>query len=123
MLGIKSIGKGINSIGDILSKFNTTIHGSADAAAKSVEYAKSGASGLMTAKGVKDCVVSYQCNDMVCFVVSVVGTTADLSNHVCGNIPGLNKVTPLTAYISLGCKYFVHLCQAGNITFSCKDLS
>ena len=52
---------------------------------------KSGASGIMTAKGVKDCVVSYQCNDMVCFTVSVVGTTADVSNHICGNIPGLKK--------------------------------
>ena len=121
MLGINSIGKAISSIGDALSKFNETIHGSADSAAKTAEHVKSGASGIMTAKGVKDCVVSYRCNDMVCFTVSVVGTTADISNHICGNIPGLKKVTPLATYISLGCKYFVHLCQTGNVTFSCKD--
>jgi len=121
MFGINSIGKAISSIGDALFKFNETIHGNADAAAKTVEHVKSGASGVMTAKGVKDCVVSYRCNDMVCFTVSVVGTTADISNHICGNIPGLKKVTPLTTYISLGCKYFVHLCQTGNITFSCKE--
>ena len=122
MFGINSIGKAVSSLGDALSKFNQTIHGSADAAAKTTECIKSGASGLMTAKGVKDCVVTYQCNDMICFTISVVGTTADVSNHICGNIPGLKKVTPFTTYISLGCKYFVHLCQTGNITFSCKDL-
>lgn len=121
MFGMKSLGKAVSSIGDGLSKFNQTIHGSADAAAKTAEHVKSGASGIMTAKGVKDCVVSYQCNDMVCFTVSVIGTTADISNHVCGNIPGLKKVTPVATYISLGCKYFVHLCQTGNLTFSCKD--
>ena len=121
MFGINSIRKLVTSLGDSLAKFNQTIHGSADAAAKTTECVKSGASGLMTAKGVKDCVVTYQCKDMVCFTISVVGTTADVSNHICGNIPGLKKVTPLTTYISLGCKYFVHLCQTGNITFSCKD--
>jgi hypothetical protein len=116
MFGIGSIRKVLTSIGDSLSKFSQTIHGG-----KPTECVKSGASGLMTAKGVKDCVVTYQCNDMVCFTIFVVGTTADVSNHICGNIPGLKKVTPLTTYISLGCKYFVHLCQTGNITFSCKD--
>jgi len=121
MFGINSIRKVVTSLGDSLAKFNQTIHGSADAAAKTTECVKSGASGLMTAKGVKDCVVTYQCKDMVCFTISVVGTTADVSNHICGNIPGLKKVTPLTTYISLGCKYFVHLCQTGNIPFSCKD--
>ena len=121
MMGIKSARKIFSSLGDGLSKLNQTIHGGADGAAKTVNHVKSGASGIMTAKGVKDCVVTYQCKDMVCFTISVVGTTADLSNHICGNIPGLKKVTPLTTYISLGCKYFVHLCQTGNITFSCKD--
>lgn len=120
MLGMKSIGKAVNSVSDILSKFNQTIHGSAEAAAKTTEHIKSGASGIMTATGVKDCVVSYQCNDMVCFTISVVGTTADVSNIICGNIPGLKVVTPVTTYISLGCKYFVHLCRTGNITFLCK---
>ena len=121
MFGLKSIGKAVSSISDGLSKFNQTIHGSADAAAKTAGHVKSGASGIMTAKGVKDCVVTYQCKDMVCFTISVVGTTADISSHICGNIPVLNKVTPLTTYISLGCKYFVHLCQTGNLTFSCND--
>ena len=121
MFGIQKIKKAINCVTDSLSKFNQTIHGSADAAAKTSDILKSGANGVMTAKGVKDCVVSYQCNDMVCFTVSVIGTTADVGSHICGNIPGLKKVTPLTTYISLGCKYFVHLCQTGNITFSCKD--
>lgn len=120
MFVIKSIGKGIASLGDALAKFNQTIHGSADVAAKITACVKSGASGIMTAKGVKDCVFIYQCNDMVCFTISVIGTTADVSNHICGNTPGFKKVTTFTTYISLGYKYFVHLCQTGNITFSCK---
>ena len=89
MFGTRSIGRIVSSIGDGLSKFNQTIHGSADAAAKTAEHVKSGASGIMTAKGVKNYVVSYRCNDMICFTVSVVGITADVSNHICGNIPGL----------------------------------
>lgn len=121
MLGIGSFRRIVSSFSDGLAKFNQTMHGSADAAAKTTAAVKSGASGAMTAKGVKDCVVSYQCNDMVCFTVSVVGTGADVSTYICGNIPVLKKVTPFTTYISLGCKYFVHLCQTGNVTFSCKD--
>lgn len=117
MLGIKSMGKALSSVSDALSRFNQTIQGSADAAAKTAEHLKFGASEIMTAKGVKDCVVSYQCNDMVGFTVSVIGTTTDLSNHICDNIPGLKKVTLVATYVLLGCKYFVHLCQSGNITF------
>jgi hypothetical protein len=87
--------------------------------AKTTEHIRSGASGIMTAKGVKDCVVSYQCNDYICLTVSGIGTTADRSNHICGNIPGLKKVTPIATSILVGCKYFVHLCRTGNVTFSC----
>lgn len=41
MFGIRSTGKAVSSIGDSLSKFNQTIHGSADAAEKTAEYVKS----------------------------------------------------------------------------------
>lgn len=121
MFVIRSIRKIIATINDGVGKLNQTIHGSAEAAAKTTNCVKSGASGLMTAKGVKDCVVSYQCNDMVCFTISVIGTTADVGNQICGNIPILKKVTPYTTYISIGCKSFVHLCRTGNITFSCNE--
>lgn len=121
MLGIRTIAKSVNSINDSLSKLNQTVHGSAASAAKTTQHIKSGATGVMTAKGVTDCVVSYQCNDMICFTVSVVGTTADVTNHVCGYMLGLKQVTPVATYISLGCKSFVHLCRTGNITFSCND--
>jgi hypothetical protein len=57
MLGIKTIGNGLSSLNASLAKFNATIHGGADAAAKTTEHIRSGASGIMTAKGVKDCVV------------------------------------------------------------------
>ena len=122
MFGIRTMGNILSNINSTLAKFNTTIHGSAEAAAKTTEHLKSGASGIMTAKGVKDCVVSYQCNDYVCLTVSTVGTVADISNHICGNVPALKPFTPINTYISLGCKYFVHLCRTGNITFSCSDL-
>lgn len=112
----------LSSRNSTLSKWNQTIHGSTEAAARTTENLKSGASGMMTAKGVKDCVVAYQCSDYVCLTVSAIGTCADLSNHVCGNIPGLRKITPVNSAVSVGCKYFVHLCKTGKITFSCNDL-
>lgn len=62
------------------------------------EAMKSVASGIMTAKGVKDCVVNYPCNDRVCFTISVLGTAADLTTHICGNIPLLKKVTPVATF-------------------------
>ena len=74
----------------------------------------------MTAKGVKDYLLSYQCNDYVCLPVPGIGATADISNHLCENILGLQKVTPLATYVSVGYKYFVNCCRTGNITFSCK---
>jgi hypothetical protein len=121
MFGIKAIGGELSALNATLAKFNQTIHGSTEAAARTTGAIKSGASGMMTAKGIKDCVVRYQCNDSVCFPISCIGTTADLGNFLCGNIPGLKKVTPLTTYLSLGCKYFVHACRTGSITFSCND--
>lgn len=121
----RSIGKAIRSASDGLSKFNETIHGSADEAAKTVKSIKSGASGAMTARGIKDCVVSYQCNDMVCFAISAIGTTADISNHICGNVPAIQSAVPIAVpignAISVGCKSFVYFCRTGKISFSCND--
>jgi hypothetical protein len=122
MFGIKSISAILLSINATASKLNQTIHGSSESAMKTTEYIRSGSTAIMTAKGVKDCVVAYQCNDYICLTISGIGTIADLSTHICGNIPGLKKVTPLTAYMSVGCKSFVYMCRTGNITFSCTQL-
>lgn len=114
------MGKLFGSIANAESKVNQTVHGSADAAAKTATCIKFGASGIMTAKGVRDYIVSYQCNEMVCLAVSMVGTTADISNQIFGNILALCKLTPVTIYVSLTCKGFVQLCTTGNIRFACK---
>jgi hypothetical protein len=121
MFGIKTIGNILSNLNTTLSKVNQTVHGSTDAAAKTTEHLRSGASGIMTAKGVKDCVVAYQCNDYICLTISGIGTVADFGNHICGNVPVLKKFTPINTYLSIGCKSFVHLCRTGNITFSCND--
>ena len=118
MNSLKRIGKGIFAFSDGLSKFNQTIHGSA---AKAANITKTTGSLTMTAKGVKDCVVTYQCNDLICFTVSAVGTTADVGNLICGHMPGLKQYTAVTTPISVVCKYFVHVCQTGDVTWSCKD--
>ena len=81
---LKRIGNGIFALSDGLSKLNQTIHGSAEAAAKATNITKRTGSAMMTIKGVKDCVVTYRCNDMICFTVSAVGTTADVGNWICG---------------------------------------
>lgn len=117
----RSIGKAIRSVSDGLSKFNETIHGSAEEASRTVTSIKSSASGAMTARGVKDCVVSYQCNDMVCFTISAIGTAADIGNHICGNVPTLRAGVPIVNTISVGCKTFVQFCRTGKISFSCND--
>jgi hypothetical protein len=108
MFGIKS-----------LHRFNQTIHGSVSP--KTMDQVKTATNGLMAAKGVKDCVVSYQCNDLICFTVSAVGTTADIGNFVCGNVPGLKKAAPVATFVSVGCKSFVHFCRTGQVRFSCND--
>ncbi len=120
--GIKKISNILSYVNSTLSKWNQTVYGSTASEARTTEQLKSGASGMMTAKGVKDCVVAYQCNDYVCLTVSVIGTCADVSNHIFGNITGLKKITPVNSAVSVGCKYFVHLCKTGNITFSCNEL-
>ena len=121
----KRISRLISSICESASKFNETIHGDADAAAKTVQHVKSLSSGMMAARGVRDCIVSYQSNDMVCLTVSVVGTTADVSNMICGKIPGLKNLTPFTfaTFVSSGCKFFVHLWRTGSVTLPSKNPS
>lgn len=121
MNSLKRIADGIFAINDGLSKLNQVIHGSAEAAAKATTITKTTGSLVMTVKGVKDCVVTYQCNDLICFTVSAVGTTADVGNFICGHMPGLKQYTGVTTPISVGCKYFVHVCQTGDLTWSCKD--
>ena len=118
---LKKIGNGIVALSDGLSKLNQTIHGSAEAAEKVTNITKTTGSLTMTVKGVKDCVVTYQCNDLICFTVSAVGTTADVGNLICGHTPGLKRYTGITTPISLTCKYFVHVCQTGDLTWSCRD--
>lgn len=119
---IRSIGKAFTAVNQTFAKFNQTLHGSVEEARRTTAIVKTSTNGAMVAKGVKDCVVSYQCNDVVCLTVSAVGTAADLGGMVSGNIAFLNPLTPFTSSISVGCKFFVHLCQTGNITFiSCKD--
>ena len=118
---LKRIGNGIFALSDGLSKLNQTIHGSAEAAAKATNITKRTGSAMMTIKGVKDCVVTYRCNDMICFTVSAVGTTADVGNWICRHTPGLKQYTGITTPISVGCKYFVHICQTGDLTWSCRD--
>ena len=49
--GIRTVGNILSSLNSTLSRFNKTIHGSVEAAAKTTEHIKSGASGIMTAKG------------------------------------------------------------------------
>ncbi len=122
MFGIWKISNILSSLNAILVKANQTIHESKTAAAKTTEHVKSAASGIMTAKGVKDCVVAYQCNDYLCLTISGLGTCADMTNLIFGNIPGLKRFTPISTYLSVGCKSFVHMCRTGNITFSCNDL-
>lgn len=122
MFEIRKMSDSLSNLNSTLAKFNTSIHGSVDAARKTTEHVRSGASGIMAAKGVKDCVVSYPYNGYVCLTISTLGTVADVSNHICGNIPGLKAFTLINTYVSIGCKYFVHLCRTGKITFSCSDL-
>ena len=122
LFGFRKIRDILTNLNSTLAKANQTVHGSAEAATRTTEAVKSSVSGWMTAKGVKDCVVSYQCNDYICLTVSGVGTVFDVSNMVCGNVPGLKRFTPYCNFASVGCKSFVQLCRSGNITFSCNDL-
>ena len=76
----------------------------------------------MTPKIVKDCVVVYQCKDYICLTISGIGTVANVINHICGNIPVFKKFTSINTFVSVSCKYFVHLCRTGNISFSYLDI-
>jgi len=100
----------LSTVNNNLASFNNIIHDSADTAEKITEHIKSGASGIMTAKGVKDCVVEYQWNNKVCLTVSAIGTASNISNCICRNVPGLKKFAPINIYVSLGYKYFVYQC-------------
>ena len=59
MFVIRTVKSIVATLNNTLAKFNQTIHGSTDAAAKTTDHIRSVASGMMTAKGVKDCVVEY----------------------------------------------------------------
>jgi integral membrane sensor domain MASE1 len=118
------IKNGLATTTDILSQLNTTVHGSAEAATASMNTLKAIGAATMASKGVTDCIISYKCNDMICFTVSVVGTVADLSGLIGGNLLPTQTAVPFTrctTSVSSFAKGFVHYCRTGNITFSCKD--
>ena len=55
----------------------------------------------MTAKGVKDCVVAYQGTIIYALLSLGLGTCADMTNLIFGNIPGLKRFTPISTYLCL----------------------
>lgn len=122
MFGIRKISNILSSLNATLAKANQTIDGSTAAATKTTEHVKSDTSGIMTAKGVKDYVVAYQCNDYICLTISGLRTYTDMTNLIFGNMLGLKRFTPISTYLSVDCKSFVHMCHTGNLTFSCNDL-
>ena len=55
---LQYIKKTTASVSNILAKLNQRIHGSIDAAEQTTKCIKSSDSGMATAKGIRDCVVS-----------------------------------------------------------------
>ena len=115
------IGKTPGYENDILAKFNRTIHNSVQAAAKTIEYVGSDVSVIMIAKGVKDYLVLYQFNGMICLSVSAVETVADVTNHILGIYQSLKEWHRTLIMYQYHASLLFILCRTGNVTFSCND--
>lgn len=71
--------------------------------------ATTGAAGA--AKGAVDAAEALACQDGICFIVSCIGTTADLMQVTASFVPGPNVTALVTTPISCGCKVFVYCCK------------
>ena len=121
VFGFKKIKSIIVTANDVLAKLNVTLHGTVESAQRTTTNIRAAGSGAMAARGITDCIVAYQCNDILCLSVSAIGTAADVGGMICGNIPGVKGAVPYVVGVSTACKGIVHLCRTGNITFACKD--
>lgn len=71
--------------------------------------ATTGACGF--GKGASDALEAFACQDGICFVVSCIGTSADVLQVMASYVPGPNVTITVTLPISWGCKVFVYCCK------------
>ena len=104
---------------DILRGVNNTFWGGAEGIEKATRIVKTGLSGADAVIGVSHALEDFQCNDVVCGSLDVIGSVSSAVGLVIGNIPRTKHLTLITGSITVGCRSVRYYCKRYGTFWGC----
>ena len=113
------VGKIFGVTYDILRGVNATIWGGVEEAGKVGEIVKTGISGADVVIGTSHALEDFQCQDVVCGSLDVLGSVSSAVGLVLGNIPATKHLTTITGSITVGCRTVRYYCKHYGTFWGC----
>jgi len=104
---------------DILRGVNNTFWGGAEGIEKATRIVKTGLSGADAVIGVSHALEDFQCNDVVCGSLDVIGSVSSTVGIVLGNIPATKHLTFITGSVTVGCRTIRYYCKKYGTFWGC----
>ena len=104
---------------DILRGVNQTVWGGAAGVEKVSTMVKTGIAGSDACIGVSHAIEDYQCQDMVCFSLDLIGSVSSSIGIVVGNIPATKHLTLVTTPVTIVCRSVRGYCKKYGTMFGC----
>lgn len=104
---------------DILRGINTTVWGGIEEAEKVGKIVKTGLSGADVVIGTSHALEDFNCNDLVCCSLDVVGSVSSAVGLVLGNIPATKHLTFITGSVTVGCRSVRYYCKKYGTFWGC----
>ena len=104
---------------DILRGVNNTFWGGAEGIEKATRIVKTGLSGADAVIGVSHALEDFQCNDVVCGSLDVIGSVSSTVGIVLGNIPATKHLTFITGSVTVGCRSVRYYCKNYGTFWGC----
>ena len=104
---------------DILKGVNATVWGGVEEAEKVGRICKTGLSGADVIIGTSQALEDFQCNDIVCGSLDVVGSVSSAVGLVLGNIPATKHLTTITGSVTVTCRTVRFYCKKYGTFWGC----
>lgn len=104
---------------DILRGVNNTFWGGAEGIEKATRIVKTGLSGADAVIGVSHTLEDFQCNDVVCGSLDVIGSVSSTVGIVLGNILATKHLTFITGSVTVGCRTIRYYCKKYGTFWGC----
>ncbi len=108
---------------DCARGLNATIWGGVEGAEKVGKIVKTGASVTDVAIGTIQAVDDFQCGDIICGTIDVIGCISSAVGITLGNIPSTKKYTTVTTSVTVCCRSIRLYCKNYGSFWHCVTVS